>query len=119
MELIIKLLQNILQNLPLIAEEGEYKGKISRDELSKVMKEQTLASHDAINVVLEMVELQWTKAGLLEPFELKLGNWQITHSPFCYHFSSNLSCLFYIVSSPGCHLVKNEHFSTSPAHENG
>ena len=81
MELIIKLLQNILQNLPLIAEEGEYKGKISRDELSKVMKEQTLASHDAINVVLEMVELQWTKAGLLEPFEQKLGNWQFISFP--------------------------------------
>ena len=70
-----------MQNLPLIAEEGEYRDKISREELSKVMKEQTLASHDAINVVLEMVELQWTKAGLLEPFEQKLGNWQFISFP--------------------------------------
>ena len=32
-----------------------------------------------------MVELQWTKAGLLDPFELKLGNWQFLS------FSSSLA----------------------------
>ena len=81
MEQIVKLLQNILYNLPLTAEEGEYKDKISRDELCRILKEQTLVSNDAIQVVLELVELQWSKAGLLDPFELELGNWQFISFP--------------------------------------
>ena len=81
MELIVKLLENILQNLPLIAEEGGYKDKISRDELSRVVKEQTLAAPEVVTVVLGMVELQFNKAGLLDPFELELGNWQFISFP--------------------------------------
>ena len=81
MELIVKLLENILQNLPLIAEEGGYKDKISRDELSRVIKEQTLVAPEAVTVVLGMVELQFNKAGLLDPFELELGNWQFISFP--------------------------------------
>ena len=85
MELIDKLLQNILENLPLIAEEGEYKDKISRDDLCRILEERTPASHSVIMAVIGMVELQWTKAGLLDPFELKLGNWQFLS------FSSSLA----------------------------
>ena len=85
MDLIDKLLQNILENLPLIAEEGEYKTKISRDELCRILEEQSLASHSVITAVISMVELQWTKAGLLDPFEIKLGNWQFLS------FSSSLA----------------------------
>ncbi|SVE59324.1 uncharacterized protein METZ01_LOCUS512178, partial [marine metagenome] len=81
MELIVKLLENILQNLPLIAEEGGYKDKISRDELSRIIKEQTLVAPEAVTVVLGMVELQFNKAGLLAPFELELGNWQFISFP--------------------------------------
>ena len=85
MELIDKILQNILKNLPLIAEEGGYKENISRDDLCRILEEQTLASQSVIKAVIGMVELQWTKAGLLEPFELKLGNWQFLS------FSSSLA----------------------------
>ena len=81
MEQIIKILQNILYNLPLIAEEGEYREKISRNELCRILKEQTLVSNDAIKAVVELVELQWAKAGLLDPFELELGNWQFISFP--------------------------------------
>ena len=81
MEQIVKLLQNILPNLPLIAEEGEYKEKISRDELCKILKEQTLVSNDAIQIVLGILELQWSKAGLLDPIELEAGNWQFISFP--------------------------------------
>ena len=85
LELIDKLLQNILENLPLIAEEGEYKDKISRDDLCRILEERTPVSHSVIMAVIEMVELQWTKAGLLDSFELKLGNWQFLS------FSSSLA----------------------------
>ena len=78
-------LQNILENLPLIAEEGEYKDKISRDDLCRILEERTPASHSVIMAVIGIVELQWTKAGLLDPFELKLGNWQFLS------FSSSLA----------------------------
>ncbi len=81
MEQIVKLLQNILPNLPLIAEEGEYKDKISRNELCGILKEQTLVSNDAIQVVLGILELQWSKAGLLDLLELKSGNWQFISFP--------------------------------------
>ncbi len=81
MEQIIKLLKNILDNLPLVAEEGEYRDKISRDKLCEILKEQTLVSNDAIQVVIEMVELQWSKAGLFEPIELEVGNWQFISFP--------------------------------------
>ena len=81
MEQIVKLLQNILLNLPLIAEEGEYKDKISRNELCGILKEQTLVSNDAIQVVLGILELQWSKAGLLDLLELKSGNWQFISFP--------------------------------------
>ena len=85
MELIDKILQNVLKNLPLIAEEGGYKENISRDDLCRILEEQTLASQSVIKAVIGMVELQWTKAGLLDPFELKLGNWQFLS------FSSSLA----------------------------
>jgi 8-oxo-dGTP pyrophosphatase MutT (NUDIX family) len=81
LEQIVKLLQNILLNLPLIAEEGEYKDKISRNELCGILKEQTLVSNDAIQVVLGILELQWSKAGLLDLLELKSGNWQFISFP--------------------------------------
>ena len=81
MEQIIKILQIILYNLPLIAEEGEYREKISRNELCRILKEETLVSNDAIKAVVELVELQWAKAGLLDPFELELGNWQFISFP--------------------------------------
>ena len=81
MEQIIKLLKNILDNLPLVAEEGEYRDNISRDKLCEILKEQTLVSNDAIQVVIEMIELQWSKAGLFEPIELEAGNWQFISFP--------------------------------------
>ena len=59
MEQIIKILKNVLSNLPLIAEEGEYREKISRNELCRILKEETLVSNDAIKAVVELVELQW------------------------------------------------------------
>ena len=70
-----------MPNLPLIAEEGEYKEKISKDELCKILKEQTLVSNDAIQIVLGILELQWGKAGFLDPLELEAGNWQFISFP--------------------------------------
>ena len=71
LEQIIKLLKNILDNLPLVAEEGEYRDNISRNKLCEILKEQTLVSNDAIQVVIEMIELQWSKAGLFEPIAVQ------------------------------------------------
>jgi len=81
MSQIIETLKALAENLPLIAEEGNFTNCRSKAEISLSIVESTGQSPEFVSGVLELQQQYWSAMGLLEPSQLAKGLWQFTSFP--------------------------------------
>ena len=98
-EILVSLLQSIQMYLPLIAEEGETREKISVEVLLEKLSEGRMVAPDAVRTTVKLVESFFFRMGWLDPFELEGGRWQFMSFPASLAARSWLSVMG---STDGC-----------------
>ena len=98
-QILVSMMETLQKHLPLIAEEGGIREKVSAEFLSERLSEGGVVAPEAVQAYLKLVEEFYFRMGWLDPFEFERNNWQFVSFPASLAAQSWLA----VMSSPdGC-----------------
>jgi len=80
-QILVSMMETLQKHLPLIAEEGGVREKVSAEFLSERLSEGGMVAPEAVQAYLKLVENFFFRMGWLDPFELEAGRWQFISFP--------------------------------------